>query len=111
MRAIEDYLDIINIAESWIIDGVKQAEVTIAGYKKFLRDRSEVKAGKVGGVVLYIKKAIPPCECVVLRNSKTESLWSKVISDKVKGNGLNVGVCYESPNADCNEVEGLFRII
>jgi hypothetical protein len=60
---------------------------------------------------LYVKKEIPTCECVVLNKSKSESVWCKILSDTVKGHGLTVGVCYKSPNADCNEVEELFKVI
>jgi hypothetical protein len=56
MRAIEDDLDIIGIAESWLTDSIEQAEVAIDVYKTYRKDRLEVKAGKGGGVVLYVKR-------------------------------------------------------
>jgi hypothetical protein len=60
---------------------------------------------------LYVKKEIPTCKCVVLNKAKSESVWCKILSDTVKGHVLTVGVCYKSPNADCNEVEELFKVI
>jgi hypothetical protein len=46
LRAVEDDLDIIGIAESWLTDSIEQAEVAIDGYNTFRKDRSEVKTGK-----------------------------------------------------------------
>jgi hypothetical protein len=111
LRAVEDDLDIIGIAESWLTDSIEQAEVAIDGYKTFRKDRSEVKTGKGGGVILYVKKEILMCECVFLNKAKLESVWSKILSDAVKGHVLPVGGCYKSPNADGNEVEELFKVI
>jgi hypothetical protein len=45
MRAVEDDLDIIDIAESWLTDSTEQAGVAIDGYKTFWKDRLDVKAG------------------------------------------------------------------
>jgi hypothetical protein len=77
----------------------------------YRKDRSDVKAGKGGGVVLYVENEIPTCEYVELIKSKYESVWCKILGDSTQGQNLIVGVCYKSPNADCNEVNELFKVI
>jgi hypothetical protein len=51
--------DIIDIAESWLSDIIEQTEVAIDWYKTFQKGRLEVKVGKGGGVILYVKKEMP----------------------------------------------------
>jgi hypothetical protein len=46
MRAVEDDLHIIGMAESWLTDSIEEADVAIDGYKTFWKDRLEVKARK-----------------------------------------------------------------
>jgi len=56
-------LDIIGIAETFLIDEVLQAEISIDVYSIYRKDRCNFKGGKVGGVILYIKNQIISYEC------------------------------------------------
>jgi hypothetical protein len=60
---------------------------------------------------LYVKNEIPTCDYVELNKSKSESVWCKILRDSTQGQNLIVGVRYKSPNADCNEVNELFKVI
>jgi hypothetical protein len=65
---------VIGVAETWLHDNVTDAEISIDGFKLYRKDRSRVKPGKAGGIVLYINKEIVSWEYAALNEAKTESL-------------------------------------
>ncbi|MGE5822757.1 MAG: reverse transcriptase domain-containing protein [Nitrososphaerota archaeon] len=106
-------LDIIGIAESFLTNDVFPAEINIEGFKIFRKDRSMVKAGKCGGVILYVRQDIVSYECGELNKLNSESVWCKIKTSINTGreNEITVGVCYKSPNADDNEMNELYKSI
>jgi len=102
-------LDIIGVAETFLNEEVMQAEISIDGYSIYRKDRCNVKEGKAGGVILYIKNEIISCDCTDLNKMKSESVWCTI---KVDNNtSLTVGVCYRSQAASEKELESLYRSI
>ena len=63
--AIENKIDVIGVAESWLSDNVIDAELCIDGYKLYQKDRLQVKPGREGGILLYVKNKIVFWECAV----------------------------------------------
>ena len=103
-RILGNNFDVIGVAETWLNDNIVDAEISLDGYKLYRKDRSCVKPGKAGGIVLYVNSEIVSWEYGVLNKAKTESLWCKIATD---GNGFHelvVGVCYKSPSAEGSEV-------
>jgi hypothetical protein len=93
------------VAETWLNDNIADAEISNDGCKLYRKDRSCVKPGKAGGVVLYINKEIVSSwEYAALNEAKTESLWCKIAIDGNRLDELAVGVCYKSPSAAEDDV-------
>ena len=61
----ENKIDVIGVAESWLSDNVIDAELCIDGYKLYQKDRLQVKPGREGGILLYVKNKIVFWECAV----------------------------------------------
>jgi ribonuclease P/MRP protein subunit RPP40 len=109
-NAVEWKLDIIGIAETFLVGAINKSEISIEGFSLYRKDREEVKPGmKGGGVVLYVRDSLSSSECEALRKFGTESVFCKIITER--NNELIVGVCYKSPNADDEEIEQLFQAI
>ena len=85
------------------------AEIHIEGYKVFRKDRCQVKEGKCGGVILYVKEEIVSYEYYELSLIKSESIWVKIKVDK--NTELLVGTCYKSPVSDSLELKELYDAI
>ena len=107
--AINLNLAIIGVAETFLNVDISNAEVKIDGYKMFRKDRSAVKEGKCGGVILYVKEDIVSYECRELNASKNESIWIKLKTDNTSE--LTIGVCYRSQVADDLELKSLYENI
>ena len=107
--AIEHNLQIIGIAETWLNSHVGDGEISINDFTMYRKDRSCVKLGKGGGVLLYIHNSLFSSACTELNNFKSESIWCNVWLDKTTE--IVIGVCYKSPNADVNEIDELFQSI
>lgn len=102
-------LDIIGIAETFLVKDVMQAEISIDGFTSYRKDRNSFKEGKAGGVLLYVKNEINSYEYSELNILKSESVWCRV---KTAGNeNINIGVCYRSQAAEDDEVKELFKAI
>ena len=107
--AIEQNLDIIGIAETFLTDDILSAEIALPGYTMYRKDRCEVNNSKGGGVVLYVRNDIISCEIVTLNQLKCESVWCKL---KTHGNpDVIVGVCYKSQAAADEEIENMAKAI
>ena len=53
---VEEFeLDIIGVAETWLID---KAEVSVDGYTAYRKDMKEVDKATGGGVIMYVKDEI-----------------------------------------------------
>lgn len=107
--AMEEKLDLIGVAETFLTEDICEAEIAITGFKVFRKDRHLVKLGKGGGVVLYVKTDLIAYEHENLNKLRTESVWCKL---KTKGTvEVVIGVCYKSQKADENELQNLFSAI
>jgi Endonuclease-reverse transcriptase len=98
------------VAETWLNGYIADADISRDGYKLHHKDRSCVKPGKAGCVVLHISKEIVSWEYEALNETKTESLWCKIATDSNRLDELVVGVCYKSPSAAECEVSKLFQV-
>ena len=47
-------LHVIGIVETWLHDGISDSEISLPGFTSYRKDRSSVKSGKGGGVLLYV---------------------------------------------------------
>ena len=52
---VEFDLDIIGITDTWLNDGISNSEVAIENVSMYRKDRSEVKGGCAGGVIVYVR--------------------------------------------------------
>lgn len=70
--AMENDLDIIGIAESWLTDNILQSEVNLNGFTLYRKDRCRVRPGRGGGVMLYIRNDVKSVECHELNKLSNE---------------------------------------
>jgi len=80
---------IIGITESWLTPDIGDAEVQLAGYEMFRRDRDNARGG---GVLLYGRHSLLPSEFHTSA-SFCDQVWCKL------GNLCN-GLCYRSSNVN-----------
>lgn len=104
-------VDILGITETWLHEGIGDAEIAISGYKIFRKDR--VKGAKVrgGGVMLYIKEDLTVLETTDSQDKSNESVWVRLMCSKNKSKEIEVGVCYRSPSASAEEKSSLWDSI
>ena len=81
---VKNDIKIIGIAESWLNESIDNREVAIENFTLYRRDRSEIKAGRGGDVLLYVHNSITSSSCTELNCFKTESVWCKICTDEVK---------------------------
>ena len=57
-------LDIIGITETRLNEGISNSEIAIEYFFIYRKDRSEVKGGRVTGVIVYVRDSVIsfPCE-------------------------------------------------
>ena len=51
---VEFDLDIIGITETWLNEGISNSEIAIENFSIYRKDRSEVKGGRAGEVIVYM---------------------------------------------------------
>src|SRR5664279_886327 len=80
--------DIVAVTETWFNDEITDAEVAVAGFNMYRKDR---KGRRGGGVVIYIKS----CLASVLETSLTDSAFEDSIwcTLNLLNKRLLVGVC------------------
>jgi hypothetical protein len=97
------------VAETFLDSNVKEAEISIHGYKCYRKDRNMVKDGRGGGVILYVKDYVVSYDYNELNEHKAEAVWCKI---KTAGNTeIVVGACYKSQAANENELQDLYTAI
>ena len=69
------------------------SQVAIEYFSIYRKDRSEVKGGCTGWVIVYVRESIISVSCEELNKYSTESVRCKVMVDK--GNVLTIGVRYK----------------
>jgi ribonucleases P/MRP protein subunit RPP40 len=102
MYANIDNLDIIGVAESWLNEDILTSEISLEGFTVYRKDRSFIKGGRGGGVLLYIRHLLLSTECQELNICKNESIWCKILT--LGNHELLVGVVYKSTGADPAEI-------
>ena len=83
---------IIGITESWANTDITYAELGLAGYVMFRKDRIGRRGG---GVILYVKESIQAYEIKLVKADCDEAVWCKIGSGNSK---LTIGLVYRSPN-------------
>ena len=107
--AKEKDLDLIGIAETWLSDKILNSEIKLEGYTLHRKDRSTVKEGKGGGVILYVRDTLVSLECTELNKLQNESVWCDIMTGK--GISVLVGVVYKSPSAGHEEVKEILTML
>jgi len=100
---------VIAITESWATSDISTTELGMEGFVLFRKDRSEVKDGRGGGVILYVSEELTCTAADKLNSIKCEAVWVE-LQDKLSGS-VTVGVCYRSPVASEQEVQEMFRAV
>ena len=91
---------IIGITESWANTDITDAELGLAGYVMFRKDRIGRRGG---GVILYVKESIQAYEIKLEREADyDEAVWCKIVSGNSK---LTIGLVYRSPKECITMVE------
>ncbi len=114
LMVIERKVDILGITESWMHEGVSDAEVDITGFRLFRKDRERNSgAGKCrgGGVLLYIREDIIAVDISSEEDQKNESVWVRISKEGGKDDSVVIGVCYRSPASQKEEVISLMDSI
>ena len=85
---------VTGITESWANKDIVDAELALADYVMFRKDRRERRAG---GVILYIiKESIQAYEITLKSEADCEkAIWCNIVT---KNSTLTIGVVYRSPN-------------
>jgi hypothetical protein len=98
-------LHIIGIVETWLHDGISDSEISLSGFTCYRKDRSIIKSGRGGGVLLYVHNSLSSTLAQNLNDLKSESVWCNIKVDKVKH--LLVGCCYRSQQVTDHELDDL----
>ena len=101
-------IDLAGVCETWLTPDISNAEIEIVGYRLFRRDRSNIRPGRGGGVLLYIKDNIVSNVYEDIFNFHCEALFCEINIDH---NNLLVGVCYRSPTCEDIETKNLLNLI
>ena len=48
----------IGITETWLNEGISNSEVANDNFSMYKKDRWEVKGGRTGGVIVYIRESV-----------------------------------------------------
>ena len=97
---------IIGITESWATPDISDAELGMAGYVMFRKDRLGRRGG---GVILYIKESIQAYEITLEKEAECEeAVWCNIVTGK---STLTVGLVYRSPNISMEENEKIHNAI
>ena len=100
---------IIAITESWTTPDISDNELGLDGFVLFRKDRSEIRVGKGGGVLLYVSNELRCVAVETLNAFKCESMWIE-LDDDSRANVI-VGVCYKSPIVSEHELKEMFSAI
>ena len=103
------HVGLIGIVETWLNDGISDSEISLPGFTSYRKDRSSVKSGKGGEVLLYVHESLSSTIAQNFTKLKTESVWCNIHVDKVKS--LLVGCCYRSQQVADNEIDDLYSAI
>src|SRR3989442_888635 len=111
LEVLNNKIDILGISESWMHEGIGDAEISITGFTVFRRDRDVGFTGKQrgGGVLMYVRDKLAAIDVSDQTKGVNESIWVSVRG--IKSKEVIVGVCYCSPSADKEEENNLLEEI
>jgi Endonuclease-reverse transcriptase len=101
--------DVIGIAETWLHKDIGNGEINLEGYTFFRRDRESCIKTRGGGVLLYVRNCYKATEVNDANDSKSESIWIKVIGQG--NNNIHIGICYRANDCCGDENKALFNSI
>jgi hypothetical protein len=107
--AKQNDLDVIGITETWLTENIGNSEISIENYTLYRKDRSNIKGGRGGGVLLYISNSVLSLDCLKLNRCENESVWCEILLPRNKS--LLLGVVYNSPNASVEEVANMLAML
>jgi len=83
--------DIVGISETWTTEEISDAELGIAGYDLYRKDRGS----HGGGVLMYVRSSLQSIDFYPVSTFQ-EQVWCRIPG--TNGKELLVGVCYRSPS-------------
>ena len=86
-------IHLLTLSETWLHKDITDAELQIAGYQLFRRDRG----AKGGGLAVYVRNDVSVVRRTDLENVSVEGLWLEVLIPKSRS--LLVGTFYRPPNS------------
>ena len=90
----------IGITESWANNDITDAELGLACYAMFRKDRMGRRGG---GVILHIKETIPAYEVQLQEEADSnEAIWCKLVTGHTT---VTIGVVYRCPNITKQETK------
>ena len=107
--AIDNELDLIGIAETWLNDSILDSEISLSGFTVYRKDRFSVKHARGGGVLLYVRNSLLSVESNYLNTLQNESVWCEVHGGS--NSSVLVGVVYKSPSAEPDEVNNMLSML
>ena len=81
MYANEHKLDILAITESWLHKEIDNSEISLKDFTLYRKDRDEIKGGRGGGVLLFIRNSLLSSACEELM-SKSGSVFCKIVPEQ-----------------------------
>ncbi|CAB3991987.1 Hypothetical predicted protein [Paramuricea clavata] len=86
-------IHILTLSETWLAENISDAEIEIAGYRTFRKDR----CSKGGGIVAYVRNDLAVVKRTDLETVDVEGLWLEI--SLPKSHGFLVGVFYRPPDS------------
>src|SRR5579872_4714993 len=106
--AEEEGYHVIGVIETWLNSSIDNAEIELAGYQVFRKDRVSQEKTRGGGVLLYFKGDINVVERDDICNAQfPESLFCTIENN---GEKTLLGLCYRPPNSTVDNDAGLFNL-
>lgn len=100
-------LDVIGVCETWLNSSIDNSEVSIPGFRLYRKDRNDVREGRGGGVLIYVKDTLRSCLCDKMNDEKCEAIFIKILCSNFD---LLIGNCYRSPVCPQQEFESLLKL-
>jgi len=101
--------DILLVTETWLHEDINEAEIQVPGYRITRQDRQQ---GIGGGCVIYAKDYIQMIEETLGTGVDTEPFiqmrWVRI---RVPQNEFLLGICYNSPQSNMDQIELMNQVI
>jgi hypothetical protein len=105
----DENIDILGITDTWLVENITDNEISFNGFSIFRCDRNDPVKERGGGVILYIKNELNPCQIPDISvSSFQESIWCSI---KFMNNNINIGVVYRAGDSSEWNDEILYNLI